>query len=65
MLRLPAGFCTEEMSGPGRVSSPLDCESLALLDPSPFLLSCNSGSGCHSSVALGTPTESSLGVPFE
>lgn len=65
MLKLPAGFCREGMSGPGPVSSPLDCGNLAFLDPIPFLLSYNSGSGCHASVALGTPTEFSLGVPFE
>lgn len=33
MLKLPAGSCRERMSGPGRVSSPLDCGSLAFLDP--------------------------------
>lgn len=65
MLKLPAGFCREGMSGSGRVSSPLDRGSWAFLDTILFLLSYNSGSGCHASVALGTPTESSLGVPFE
>lgn len=66
MLKLLAGFCREGMSGLGLVSSsPLDCGSLALLDPILSLLSCNSCSGRHASVALVTHTEASLGVPFE
>lgn len=65
MLKLLAGFCREGMSGPGLVSSPLDCGRLALLDPILSLLSCNSCSGRHASVALVTHTEASLGVPFE
>jgi hypothetical protein len=65
MLKLPAGFRREGMSGPGRVSSPLDCRNLAFLDPIPFLLSYNSGSGCHAQLHWGPLLSSASECPFE